>query len=712
MTTPRRKACVECRQQKIKCDVEQHRVPHDPCSRCKKMNIDCRILPTSTRNLRQTKAEMRRELEQLKWGLRQSQELGSMQPTTPTSAMAAMHPAVDSHQVSPVMEPGSTAFSTASARPASMSMSPNFPGPTSRPGTSGGPPSALGTHPRILEDYVVDAKKIDDTFTMFFQQYHHYFPVLDNTLSPNDYYELSPFLFWSIVVTGSRRYAEDPMILDRISQLITPLAFSSMALRSTPIPVIEGLIILCMWPLPTNSLFKDVTHVLCGAALHLATQIGLHVSGVGQDFARTPLKKNQELKIFRAALWMHCMITYVRSCCAEGIPPFELVTAQPTDGDQRDQEEQLKLLPEDLIFLHKTHITLLRALTAMARLNLKHAKSDAASLRSLISIFDGQLYSLAPSSPSDLCTLGLDCARIHVLAFHFFANPATPDVEALVRLYALCLELAQTVTDLSRTTDLTATCPSFFDRTITLTGFIILKLVRSQLAHHLDLQAGERAYFQCVNFCKAMSLQPNDISVRISAIMTNLWGSTRIFRRRDGRIESLGLRLRTRLSMSVSFDMFWYWRGEFGNMLNPYSDEARGSISVSVGGIDDNSSIPSTGGPQPETPKFENREVNVPAGAVALKASQPFQPNLGTPMSGVSLDTSLEGYDSSNPPMLDQFLDYDWATNFDFSNDWTNNPHVNPGLRPGVTSAASAVGPVPQVQPDAPPVGYTEMGVS
>lgn len=151
-----------------------------------------------------------------------------------------------------------------------------------------------------------------DILPSFFTQYHALLPILDLTLSPNDYYDISPFLFWSIVVTGARRYTEDPTVLDRASQLITPLAFSSMALRSTPIPVIQGLLILCTWRLPTSSVFKDITHVLCGAAVHLATQIGLHVAGVGQDFARMPLKKDKDQKILRAKLWMHCIIVYIR----------------------------------------------------------------------------------------------------------------------------------------------------------------------------------------------------------------------------------------------------------------------------------------------------------------------------------------------------------------------------------------------------------------
>jgi len=114
---------------------------------------------------------------------------------------------------------------------------------------------------------------------------------------------------------------------------------------------------------------------------------------------------------------------------------------------------------------------------------------------------------------------------------------------------------------------------SFIDRTLLLAGFCILKLCRSPLAQHLDLAAGERAYFSAAQFSKTTSLQKNDLGARCAAILTNLWGSTKIFRRKDGSVESLGIRLRTRLSMSVSFDMFWYWREEFGHMANPYNGE-------------------------------------------------------------------------------------------------------------------------------------------
>lgn len=153
---------------------------------------------------------------------------------------------------------------------------------------------------------------LSDSLSRFFTQYHPLFPILDASLGPNDYFELSPFLFWTIIVIGSRRYTDDPNVLEKSSQLITPLAFSSMALRSSPMPVIQGLLLLCTWRLPTNSMYKDMTHLMCGSAVHLATQIGLHISGVGQDFARMPVKKDQEQKVFRARLWLCCVIVSIR----------------------------------------------------------------------------------------------------------------------------------------------------------------------------------------------------------------------------------------------------------------------------------------------------------------------------------------------------------------------------------------------------------------
>jgi len=213
------------------------------------------------------------------------------------------------------------------------------------------------------------------------------------------------------------------------------------------------------------------------------------------------------------------------------------------------------------------------------------------------------------------------------------------------------------------------------DRSVTLAGFVILKLVRSSLAPHLDLAAGEKAFFQAVQFLNSVSLQPGDIYVRTAHIMKDLWSSNKVFRKKNGQIESLGLRLRTRLGMSVSYDMFWYWREEFGNMQNPYNNG-------------DETTAPSHEPTRPNSPREQpiqvahaplltesahNQMQSQQMQAVPMNAQIPitkFDPSLVQMQNDpavMSFDT-WEGSDYNVPPMMDQFPDYDWAAGFDFSN--------------------------------------------
>lgn len=122
------------------------------------MCLECRILPTSTRNLRQTKAEMRRELEELKWNLRND-------PNHVHSAPSSNIGTIDDVQNFAPYEHGSGTVSNGSA--AGDSKSPYENGP-SRPATRKGSQVATPTLPRALNGYLVDAKKIEDCFSLYF----------------------------------------------------------------------------------------------------------------------------------------------------------------------------------------------------------------------------------------------------------------------------------------------------------------------------------------------------------------------------------------------------------------------------------------------------------------------------------------------------------------------------------------------------------------
>lgn len=145
--------------------------------------------------------------------------------------------------------------------------------------------------------------------------------------------------------------------------------------------------------------------------------------------------------------------------------------------------------------------------------------------------------------------------------------------------------------------------------------------------------------------------------------------------------------------MSVSFDMFWYWREEFGLMYNPYDGEE---------GIPANAQTqPTTPGELPEPTPSEYRAVltqrgvqdyeqamtqttapglpqaNTATTGTVTSAPQPVkmdpatlpQHPLATHPAPLGFDGGWEGEAYMFPPMLDQFPDYDWAASFDFSND-------------------------------------------
>lgn len=163
---------------------------------------------------------------------------------------------------------------------------------------------------------------------------------------------------------------------------------------------------------------------------------------------------------------------------------------------------------------------------------------------------------------------------MHLLAYYFFEHPENPNQAGMLHLYSAACSFIETAVAEDERVELTETCPVFIERTISLAAFTILKISRSSLSQHIDAEAGEKAYFSAILLCRRASLQSDDISARAATIMTQLWNSKIIFRQADGRVQSLRTRIRSRLSLSIVFDCFWWWREEFAGQPSPYQDQA------------------------------------------------------------------------------------------------------------------------------------------
>lgn len=124
--------------------------------------------------------------------------------------------------------------------------------------------------------------------------------------------------------------------------------------------------------------------------------------------------------------------------------------------------------------------------------------------------------------------------------------------------------------------------PAFIQKTIVLAACTILKIHRSDLAPHLDLEAGEQAYFASIVFAREGSIQNNDLSARGATIFSQLWNSQNIFKGKDGKVDSLSSRISSRLSTSIVFDCLWWWRQEFGGSGNPYENKRQSKLAFSL----------------------------------------------------------------------------------------------------------------------------------
>lgn len=135
-------------------------------------------------------------------------------------------------------------------------------------------------------------------------------PFLDPNVSPNQYYEQSPLLFWAIIGVGVRRYNENPTLLGTIADHVVRLALPLLHPTPAVVPAIQGLLLLSSFPFPEDSTYKDNSYTLSGMAINLALQIGLHVPTFSQDYTKTRINLTAEDIARRVQLWFHCIVVH------------------------------------------------------------------------------------------------------------------------------------------------------------------------------------------------------------------------------------------------------------------------------------------------------------------------------------------------------------------------------------------------------------------
>lgn len=146
----------------------------------------------------------------------------------------------------------------------------------------------------------------------YFSHYHHFLPFLDPRKTPEEYYQASRLLYWSIIATASRRYSSDLTLLLSLSNSVPRLMWSTLQSVTQNYHDVKALCILCTWPFPKSSSSNDPTFLITGMLMSLAMQVGLHKSRHAQDFSKSGLNLRQQDFEDRYATWVACNIVTQR----------------------------------------------------------------------------------------------------------------------------------------------------------------------------------------------------------------------------------------------------------------------------------------------------------------------------------------------------------------------------------------------------------------
>lgn len=287
----KRRACNECKQQKLRCDLSNLINPTSQCcSRCKRLKLDCRIDRGFRRERKRKRSD---ELELEVDLLRQELERRGQSGIATKSAASSRN-----------MTPPDSAYGSERSAPAMTSSPRNA--EIRRVASINTP--LVPRSSRTLDKIHLSADVVDDLFREYFTYYHAFLPIVEHDMTPERCFNSSILLFWAIVSTAARRYDGDRTLYLKLAQPVTALAWKSLASMSHSRCTIQGLAVLCTWPFPINASPSDMTYLWSGAMLQIGTQMGLHRPLNVQDFSRHRVQLSESQINETVRSWAGCSI--------------------------------------------------------------------------------------------------------------------------------------------------------------------------------------------------------------------------------------------------------------------------------------------------------------------------------------------------------------------------------------------------------------------
>ncbi|OJJ67014.1 hypothetical protein ASPBRDRAFT_69469 [Aspergillus brasiliensis CBS 101740] len=556
----KRIACRQCRQSKLRCEVSTG--GPIPCSRCRRLGYDCRLDAAYQRvNGRERLEELEKEVQHLR------SSVSTLPPTAPPQSLQGilLTPNESYHADASIVgqessgqrvdlplavEPTTPVHSLSSQQPSQPS------------------PLLSDTSPtlsRSLEFVHLHGHQVNALFTIFFTHYHPYVPLLDPSISPDQYYARSAVLFWSIILQASRRYTEEPGLFVSLTAPVKKLIWDTIANPPHTWHVVQAIILVCMWPFPTSSLSSDITSILLSTAQTISLRIGLHRPEAIQDFSRTRRRLMPEEMAEVARTWATCYITAQTIVTIDG-----QVWVSSDWMIDRLCDRDSTMIPMSL----KHQLLISRFSARVGQFMSSHSQGPTDLPRpgefiSLLALLEREYTELASSLTSYISEENkvlLNGIGLQLYVFYLLEeSDSDTRKRGLLRAYSLSISTINIINHLEVLTDAMAYGPVSYFRIISIAAMFILKLSYSNLGAYLDLDTGKRSFNSAIALTRRISIEDNDLPGRMSKILTQLW-SAQVVQHRGQRDDDKppGLKLKTRLAASLVHDSMWMWREQFG----------------------------------------------------------------------------------------------------------------------------------------------------
>lgn len=175
-----------------------------------------------------------------------------------------------------------------------------------------------------LGTVILTSDVIEALWAEYYCHYHPFVPVLAPDVdNPSHVLGRSKFLFWTIIMVGSRHFQGDTTLFGRLQapykELVKEMVTKAPARDQHH--AVKALCLLCSWPLPVTSTTDDMTFTNSGIMMKFAMHLGIHRPSSPADFNNIPINLRAEQITDRLRTWACCNLVAQNVSTGYGQPP-------------------------------------------------------------------------------------------------------------------------------------------------------------------------------------------------------------------------------------------------------------------------------------------------------------------------------------------------------------------------------------------------------